>query len=335
MVEDVQVLPNGYYIFRFQARKMALDVLGAGQWMFRNTPFCFFSWSKEFSSNGPKSTKCPVWIELPDLPYHFYQWTDKIASSIGKVLGSKKRTLINPSWHPQVLVEIDMALPLVEEIFINCGEYSLTQKVLYKHMPNACFHCGRKGHVMKECPLKVTNKSNPQSENAAPNNLSEKKDKTELGTAVDKGKAELVEQPKKKVGEDKKAKEFTPTSKKKAFKQKKSHGDKVKANFYSLLEKPALSEDDEDILEFIPETQLDGNRLAQEVNDMDDNAEEALPMHEIDDTPLSTAQEHTHEENVTSEQDIEMENLKELKRVHIQVGSPTKGTHNRNRRQKK
>ena len=122
MVEDVQVLPKGHYIFCFQNRKMAVDILGAGQWMYGRAPFYFFPWSKEFSASGPKSSKCPVWVELPDLPYHFYQWTDKIASSLGKVLGSRKRAFINPSWHPQILVEIDLEKPLMEEIFINYGE---------------------------------------------------------------------------------------------------------------------------------------------------------------------------------------------------------------------
>ena len=81
MVEDIQVLPKGHYIFRFQNRKMALDILGPGQWMYGKNPFCFFSWSKEFSASGPKSSKCPVWVELLDLPYHFYPWTKKIGSA--------------------------------------------------------------------------------------------------------------------------------------------------------------------------------------------------------------------------------------------------------------
>ena len=122
MVEDVEVLSKGHCIFRFQNRKTAMDILDARQWMYGRTPFCFFSCSKEFSASGPKSSKCPVWVELPDLPYHFFQWTDKIASLLGKVFGSRKRAFINPSWHPQILVEIDLEKPLMEEIFISCGE---------------------------------------------------------------------------------------------------------------------------------------------------------------------------------------------------------------------
>ena len=119
-------------------------------------------------ASDPKSSKCPVWVELPDLPYHFYQWTDKISSLLGKVLGSRKRAFINPLWHPQILVEIDLELPLMEEIFINCGEYSIKQKVLYKHLPNACFHCGKTGHIIKDFPLKFPTKTATETVRSSP-----------------------------------------------------------------------------------------------------------------------------------------------------------------------
>lgn len=129
-IEAVQVLPKGYYLFLLKNSTMAIKILSAGQWIYRNAPFCFFRWTKDFSASGPKPSTCPVWIELPDLPFHMYQWTDKIAGALGKVLGHKPKSFINPSWHPQVLVEIDLKIPLKETILINCGEFSITQKVL-------------------------------------------------------------------------------------------------------------------------------------------------------------------------------------------------------------
>ena len=59
-IKSVQVLPKGYYLFLFKDKEMALHILGAGQWMFRNSPFCLFRWSKEFTPSGRKPTKCPV-----------------------------------------------------------------------------------------------------------------------------------------------------------------------------------------------------------------------------------------------------------------------------------
>ena len=44
---------------------------------------------------------------------------------IGKVLGTKPKSVYNPSWHPQILIEVDLVEPLLEEVDINCGEFSL------------------------------------------------------------------------------------------------------------------------------------------------------------------------------------------------------------------
>ena len=93
--------------------------------MFRNSPFCLFRWSKELNPSGQKPTTCPVWVELPNLPFIFYPWIKKITEPLGKVLGTRPKSTFNPSWHPQVLVEVDLALPLVEEIAINCGEFNI------------------------------------------------------------------------------------------------------------------------------------------------------------------------------------------------------------------
>ncbi|MCO5560560.1 hypothetical protein L7F22_014175 [Adiantum nelumboides] len=308
-VKAVQVLPKGYYIFLFKNRNMAIKVLGAGQWRYKSTPFCFFSWSKDFSASGPKPSACPVWIELPDLPYHMYHWADKIAGALGKVLGHKPRSYINPSWHPQALVEIDLAKPLKEEIYINCGEFSFKQKVLYKHLPNACFHCGKKGHVIKECPLRAPFKQNIPQSGANPT-----KETAPITNSINKPLTSGTPAPKDLPVRKEKNEEFTPLPKKKTFKQRKGLAPKLTANFYSLLEKPDNSDEDEEIMETIQETQLDGNRLSSELERMDENLGEDPSMQEVDDTPLVRVPGPVHQISLSPEQDIEMESLKELKR---------------------
>ena len=152
-----------------------------------------------------------MWIELPNLLYHFYQWSDKIANWLWKVLGSWKRTFINPSWHPQVLVEIDMAKPLLEEIYINCGKFNFTQKILYKHLSNACFHCGRKGHAIKHYPLKVSTKPIPLLEEADPIKIVGKTCNFVLTLTFDERNQVIVASTlEKKIGENKKEKDFIP-----------------------------------------------------------------------------------------------------------------------------
>lgn len=55
---------------------------------------------------------------------------------------------------PTNAVEVDMALPLVNEINIYFKEFSIKQKVPYKNLPNACFHFGNKDWFIKNFPLK-------------------------------------------------------------------------------------------------------------------------------------------------------------------------------------
>ena len=87
------------------------------------------------------------------------------------------------------------------------------------------------------------------------------------------------------------------------------------ANFYSLLENLNLFEEEEDMIKCLLATQLDEKRLEREMVVMNHTLDEIGSAHEVDDTPLNAIQEHSNEDFITSEQDIEMEYLKELKRV--------------------
>lgn len=99
----------------------------------------------------------PVWVELPNLPIHLAPWIKTILSPLGHVLGNRPVTDYNPAWHPQVLVELDLSQPLPDQIAIDCVECSIIQPILYKHLPNSCFHYGKQGHIIRNCPIK-----NPQ-----------------------------------------------------------------------------------------------------------------------------------------------------------------------------
>ena len=65
------------------------------------------------------------------------------------------------------------------------------------------------------------------------------------------------------------------------------------------LGKENLLEEDEDRLDYVPVTQLDGKRLEREVIAMDDTYKESEIVHEADDVPLNAIQEHLEEELLT------------------------------------
>ncbi|MCO5607678.1 hypothetical protein L7F22_061876 [Adiantum nelumboides] len=89
--QQIQYLPNNFYLFFFEGANSALQVITEGQWLIKNTPISFFKWFKGFNPKGEKPTKLPVWVDFPDLPVEFYPWLSKIGSMVGKVLGQKAR----------------------------------------------------------------------------------------------------------------------------------------------------------------------------------------------------------------------------------------------------
>ncbi|MCO5569042.1 hypothetical protein L7F22_022748 [Adiantum nelumboides] len=154
LIEQVQYLPNGYYLLFFRDSNSALQVASQGQWLIKSTPMSVFKWFPGFNPRGPKPTCVPVWIDFPDLPVEFLPWLSDLARLVGKVMGQKNRGDINPKWDPQVLVEVDISKSLLNEVPIrdSMGNLLHVQKIVYRNLPNACFLCMKQGHLIKDCP---------------------------------------------------------------------------------------------------------------------------------------------------------------------------------------
>ncbi|MCO5566788.1 hypothetical protein L7F22_020468 [Adiantum nelumboides] len=150
----VQYLPNNYYLLFFDDNQAALQVISHGQWIIKNTPMSVFNWFTGLNPKGSKPSKVLVWVDFVDLPIEYYPWLKQIGSCIGRVLGQKESKGINPKWDPQLLVEVDLSKDLHQFVPIKNSERTILhkQKVLYKTLPNACFHCFKQGHHIKECP---------------------------------------------------------------------------------------------------------------------------------------------------------------------------------------
>ncbi|MCO5600238.1 hypothetical protein L7F22_054348 [Adiantum nelumboides] len=161
----VQYLPNNYYLLFFYNPAEALQVIGYGQWLIRNTPISVFKWYEGFNPRGDKPTKVPVWVDFPNLLVDFYPWLKDLGSYLGTVLGQKSRGGFNPKWDPQLLIEIDLNKELVYEVPIkdSDGNWLHSQLVTYRNLPNACFHCHKMGHHIKNCPKLITKDPVPEA----------------------------------------------------------------------------------------------------------------------------------------------------------------------------
>ncbi|MCO5574922.1 hypothetical protein L7F22_028717 [Adiantum nelumboides] len=103
-----QVLPNNYYMFLFEDPGSALQVVGHGQWLIRNTPLTVFSWYPDFNPRGRKPTRIPTWVDFTDLPIELYPWLKSTGTWVGRVLGQRSRGGFIPKWDPQLLIEVDI-----------------------------------------------------------------------------------------------------------------------------------------------------------------------------------------------------------------------------------
>ncbi|MCO5609137.1 hypothetical protein L7F22_063359 [Adiantum nelumboides] len=172
--QHIQYLPNNYYLFFFEDASSALQVITKGQWLIKNTPISFFKWHKGFNLRGEKPTKVPIWVDFPNLPVEFYPWLGKLGNSVGKVLGQKSRGGINPKWNPQLLIEVDLSKPTKVNIPITnmSGLLIHELKIVYKNLPNSCYHCFQQGHMIKDCLVKLAKQEakHPHGETIQPSN---------------------------------------------------------------------------------------------------------------------------------------------------------------------
>ncbi|MCO5572533.1 hypothetical protein L7F22_026288 [Adiantum nelumboides] len=171
----------------YRSVDMAFKVLSTSQWLIRSSPLCLFKWNKNYNADRDALSHFPVWVEFPNLPLHYHNHMKVIGSDLGRVLGGRPRGEYIPSWHPQALIEMDISVNLPSSMIIGLydGE-AFEQPLNYKYLPNACFHCGVKGHFVRDYPVKhpkpsaeeeSTNKGGTQAgANPAPVNAQERPD---------------------------------------------------------------------------------------------------------------------------------------------------------------
>lgn len=145
---------DGYCVFRFKSVEDMNQVLQLGPYSFRNKPMILKPWDVDFSmQNGILST-IPIWVRFPGLPLGYWspEILSKLASTIGRPLFTDKVTAqFEKISFARVLVEVDAAFPLPEEIEIETPFGLKIQDVEYDWKPEFCNHCLKFGHNAMDC----------------------------------------------------------------------------------------------------------------------------------------------------------------------------------------
>ncbi|KAH0750080.1 hypothetical protein KY290_029312 [Solanum tuberosum] len=117
-------------------------------------------WTSDFVPEA-ETTLAPVWINQPDLRWHFFEWDAlcRIVAPIGVPIISDKATLskTRPTT-AKIKVEIDITKAQIAEIQIviknENGELeSIKQRVEYENIPEYCSYCKAQGHSDTNCRI--------------------------------------------------------------------------------------------------------------------------------------------------------------------------------------
>lgn len=158
---------GGYCISRFNSKEDKEMVIQSGPYSYRNKPMVLKPWEIDFSFQNAVLSTVPVWIRFPSLPVGYWsvEVLSKLASAVGKPLYTDKFTAhFEKISFARVLVEVDAAYPLPDQIEIDTPYGMKVQQIEYDWKPSFCIHCLKFGHDALDCWHNVRNDAEVESD---------------------------------------------------------------------------------------------------------------------------------------------------------------------------
>ncbi|CAL1354772.1 unnamed protein product [Linum trigynum] len=144
-------LNNETFLATFGNDQDYLRALTGGPWVILDHYLIVHQWSPTFRTSDKPHRSVVAWVQLPELPVHFYH--REILFALGNLIG---RT-IKLDYHTEKLergkfariaIELDMTKPLPTKIWLD----NFWQQVMYENLPTICYECGQIGHQEDSCP---------------------------------------------------------------------------------------------------------------------------------------------------------------------------------------
>ncbi|CAI0431741.1 unnamed protein product [Linum tenue] len=144
-------LNNDTFLVTFSNEQDYLTALTGGPWVILDHYLVVHQWSPSFRTGQKPYRSVVAWIQLPELPVHFYN--REVLFAIGNLIGRTVK-LDYHTEHRQrgkfarIAVELDMSKPVPSRIHLD----GFWQAVQYENLPLICFECGCVGHSDDSCP---------------------------------------------------------------------------------------------------------------------------------------------------------------------------------------
>lgn len=132
---------EGYYIFKYQVLIDKDQILQSGPYICRNKPLIHRKWELNFTFTYDLMSIILLWVKFPGLAVGY--WTAaalrKVASVVGKPLYTDKWTAQSKRIsYGTILIEVDVAQKLPDEVEIDTSYGVLKQHIQYDWTPFFC-----------------------------------------------------------------------------------------------------------------------------------------------------------------------------------------------------
>ncbi|CAI0421156.1 unnamed protein product [Linum tenue] len=157
-------LNNETFLVTFNNDQDYLQALTGGPWEILDHYLVVHQWTPTFRTSDKPHRSVVAWVQLPELPVHFYH--REVLFALGNLIGRTVKLdyhteMLQRGKFSRIAVELDMTRPLPTRIRLD-GAW---QQILYENLPQICYECGRIVHTEDRCATKV--KMIQQSDNMA------------------------------------------------------------------------------------------------------------------------------------------------------------------------
>ncbi|KAL5804454.1 hypothetical protein ACOSQ3_031254 [Xanthoceras sorbifolium] len=152
---DVEVLKENTFIFQFRNHLDHKRVLAGGPWSLDCGLLVLEEPVGAGHINGMKFDKAEFWVQVHNIP--IVCMDREFGSFIGKQIGVLREIDLGATGdclgkYLRVRVRIDITKPLRHGLRLDLGEDEASfLLVRYEKLHDHCFHCGKIGHLFREC----------------------------------------------------------------------------------------------------------------------------------------------------------------------------------------